>query len=103
MRVLGQILLICLVISALQGAVAVLAIAIMLILLWGLFFRTEQTVGLMVLGLLLSALQFHPWITIGALITLAGAVLIARVVEPSDVSDAPPIALPPPEHDPDSL
>ena len=82
MRVLGQILLVCLVIAALQGLVAVLAIVIVLFLLWGLFFRTEQTVGLIVLGLLLSALQIHPWITVGALILLAGVVLIARVEEP---------------------
>ena len=54
MRLLGQILFIFLLISALQGLAAILGIAILLFLLWGLFFRTQQTVGLMVLGLLLA-------------------------------------------------
>jgi hypothetical protein len=74
---LGQIILFCLVISAFQGALAVLAIGFMLFLVWGLFFRTEQTLGLMALGALITALQVHPFATVGVIIGLAGAVLIA--------------------------
>ena len=98
MRLLGQILLVALVIAALQGLVAVLVIAIVLLLIWGLLFRTAQTVGLIILGLLLTALQVHPWLTISAGLLLAGALLIGRVKDPPDDDDQPPlIALPPPD------
>lgn len=60
MKLLGQILLVCLVIAALQGLVAVLAIAIVLSLVWGLFYRTETTLGLIATCVLIAALQAHP-------------------------------------------
>ena len=40
MRLLGQILLACLLIAVLQGMLAVLAVALVLAILWGLLFRT---------------------------------------------------------------
>lgn len=49
MTLFGRIVLLCLIVSALQGLVAVFAIAIVLLLLWGLFYRTEQTIGLIAL------------------------------------------------------
>ena len=77
MRLIGQIILVCLVISALQGLVAVLAIAIVLSLFVDLLVRPERTVGLMALGLLCTGLFVHPWLTIGVIGLLLAVVLIA--------------------------
>ena len=100
MRLLGQIILLCLIVTALQGAMAVLMIAIVLSLIWGLFYRPEETLGCIGLGLLLAALQVHPWLTIGAALALAAVVLIARVRGGGGAAD-PPIALPPPDDAPE--
>ena len=97
MNLLCQVILVCLVIVALQGLVAVLAIAIVLSLIWGLFFRTEQTVGLIAFSLLITALQAHPVMTIGALVALTGAFLIAGRTKRPKASDPQQIALPAPE------
>lgn len=94
MNLLGRFILVCLIISALQGLMAVLAIATALFFLWGLFFRTEQTVGLVAVGLLLSALQVHPLLTIGAIVCLTVVLLIRRTKMPPE---SPMLALPPPD------
>lgn len=100
MNVLGQLILVCLVIVALQGLVAVLAIAIVLSLIWGLFFRTGQTVGLIAFGLLIAALQAHPVITIGAIVAVTGALLIARGRTQQTPIETQAILLPPPDREP---
>ena len=55
MRLLGQILLACLLIAVLQGMLAVLAVAVVLALICGLLFRPSETAGLIVLLLFLRA------------------------------------------------
>jgi hypothetical protein len=89
-RLLGQIILVCLVISALQGLVAVLAITILLALLISLLVQPERTVGLMALGLLCSGLFIHPWLTIGFLGFLLVVVLIADVGRTADQEASEP-------------
>jgi hypothetical protein len=96
-NLLGQIILVCLVIMAIQGLVAVLTVAIALSLLWGLFFRTGQTLGLIASFVLITALQVHPWATIGAFVALTAVVWIARTRAP----EPPPLALPPPDEAPE--
>lgn len=99
MRLLGQIILVCVIVSALQGLVAVLAIAIVLFILWGLLFRTAETIGLLVMLGLMAALQSHPWITIGAGLALGGVLLIAGKMNPSERDEPPVDLLPPPDAD----
>ena len=98
MRLLGQILFVCLVLAALQGLVAVLVIAIVLLLIFGILFKTRETVGLLIFGLLLTVLQVHPWVTIGAGIVLTCALLIGKKVEIDPDAPPSPRLLPPPEH-----
>jgi hypothetical protein len=96
-RLIGQIIFVALVLCALQGLIAVLVIAIILLLLAGLIFRTAETVGVILTLVLLAALQSHPWITIGAIAVLAAVLLIGRTQHGHAEVDAPPILLPPPE------
>lgn len=94
MRLLGQIIVLCLVLSALQGLAAVLAIAIILCLFVGLLIRPEQTMGLIALGLLFTGFSIHPWITIGIIGLLFAIVLIAdagKTATTIDVGDGLPV------------
>lgn len=88
MRLGGQILLALLVLAALQGALAVLTVAAVVLIIWGLLIRTAETAGLLLFLLLLEALGRWPLATVGSLIALAGAVLIASRAK----------RLPPPPH-----
>jgi hypothetical protein len=76
-RIIGQIILVCLVISALQRLVAVLAIGIVFCVLIGLLVEPQRTVGFMVLSLLFTGFSVHPWLTAAVLGLLLGIVLIA--------------------------
>ena len=78
MRLLGQILLACLLIAVLQGMLAVLAVALVLAILWGLLFRTAETAGFLALLLYLRALELWPALTVGLTVGLVGTFLIAR-------------------------
>ena len=79
MRLLCQIFLVCVLISALQALAAVIVITLMLVLVWGLIYRTRETAGLLIVCLLIEGLQVHPVVTIGLTILLFGVVLIARL------------------------
>ena len=68
MKLLGQVLLVCLLLSILKALVVLIAIAIVLLLIWGLFCRTHATVGLVAFSLLIEALQVHPAVTIGLIV-----------------------------------
>lgn len=102
MRLAGQIILVCLLVAALQALLAILAVAFVLLLVWGLLFRTRETVGLIAFCLFLEALFAHPFATICVTAVLAGLVLIARMKEADNPSPQPPVALlPPPAGPPD--
>ena len=94
MRVLGQILLVCVLISALQALAAVIVITFMLALVWGLIHRTREMAGLLIVCILIEGLQVHPVVTIGLIVLFFGAFLIARS-KPTQPS-RPQLLLPPP-------
>ena len=96
MRLLGQILLACLLIAVLQGILAVIAIGIVLALIVGLIWRPAETIGLLIVLGLITALQTYPWMTIGVSLAIVCVLLIAGKRLPADPSEPPPIALPPP-------
>jgi len=93
MRLLGQILLACLLIAVLQGILAVLAVAIVLALIAGLIWRPAETISLLLLLLYLRTLEIFGWYTVGGTIALAIIVLIARRRKSAAGVPADPVAL----------
>ena len=77
MRLLGQILLVCLVISALQGLLVVLAVGIVLVIIWGLIWRPAETLSVLLFLLFLRALEINALGTIGISLAVVCSVLIA--------------------------
>lgn len=77
MKLLGQVIVLCLALAALQAVLSLMVVAIVLLLVWGLIFRTRETVGLLLVGLFLSALQAHPVVTIGSICALVVIRLMA--------------------------
>jgi hypothetical protein len=75
MRLLGQILLACLIIAVLQGMLAVLAVAVVLALICGLLLRPAETAALVVLLLFLRAVELWPGQTL-AISTCAGVAFL---------------------------
>lgn len=75
MRFIGTLLLLCLVLAAAKAALVVLALAIMLTLLWGLFTRTAQTIGYIFVCAIFWFAGAHPkWMLA---VIIAGAICIA--------------------------
>jgi hypothetical protein len=101
MKLLGQIILVCALVCVLQALVAVIATAFMLLLIWGLLFRTREAAGLIALCLLTGALNSHPTATIGIIILLFGILLIARWKASNRGSARTPAALLPRPSPPD--
>ena len=79
MKLVGQILLVCVLLSVLKALVAFIAIAIVLLLIWGLLFRTPATVGLISFSLLIEALQLHPLVAGVLVVLISCIILIARI------------------------
>lgn len=82
MKLLGQMLLVCLILGAIQAVIVVIAIAFMLLLVWGLLFRTKETAGLIALCLLIEGFQVHPLVTTCVIALLVGLLLIPGRKEP---------------------
>src|SRR5689334_12398156 len=96
-NLLPNILLFCLLIAACQALVTVLTIAIVLALIVGLIWRPAETMSLLLVLFLLEALGRWPLATVGSLIGLAGAFLIAsRAKRDGERSRRPVGLLPPP-------
>jgi hypothetical protein len=98
MKLFAQILLFCVLLSVIKALMVLVAVAIVLMFVWGTFYRTSETVGLIAFSLLIEALQFHPFVTIGAIMVVCAAVWLAPV-EPRDKpspSPSEPVALLPP-------
>jgi hypothetical protein len=93
MNLLGQILLALLVIAALQGILAVLAVGIVLALIVGLIWRPGETIPLLLVFALLAALDAHPLATIGAIGALGGILLIALPLRRARANGQRPVAL----------
>jgi hypothetical protein len=95
-RLLGPIVIACLLIAAAEAVVAAFAVAVTLLVLWGLIAHPESTIPLLLFFLLLEALGRWPLATAGSLIALAGAFWIASHTKRSRAGAQPPIALLPP-------
>lgn len=100
MKLLGHILLACLVFAVLQALVALIALAIVMLLVWGLLFRTRATVGLIGFLLLLKALEVHTVATVCVFGAIGAALWIARTKPGRPTGPDEPIALPPPGEPP---
>lgn len=86
LRILGTLLLIAVIISAVK-------IALVLLLLAGLIFRTRETIGLIIVLGLLTAFNAHP--AIGLTIAgMAGVITLWRTT-PTPIEDT--VKLPPPD------
>jgi hypothetical protein len=96
MRLLGQILLACLVLAALQGILAVLAVGIVLALVVGAIWRPAETLPLLVIFAVLAGLDAHPWATIGAIGALFGVWLITGALRRMTSKARHAVALLPP-------
>ena len=96
MRLLGQIFLVCLIIAALQGVLAVLAVGIALALVVGIIWRPAETISLLLFLLLLEALGRWPLATVGSLASLGGVLLIASRAKRARAGAEQPVALLPP-------
>lgn len=77
MRLIGQIILLCLAIAALQVILSLIAVAIVLLLLWGLIFRTQATLGLLLFALFLGFAATHPFVFAALLLTVLGIKFMA--------------------------
>jgi len=75
-KVLGQVIVLCLAIAALQAFASIIVLVLVALLFAGLLFRTKETVGLLLLGLLLSIGQVYPLVLLALLFALLGATLI---------------------------
>ena len=93
MKLLGQILFVCVLISALQALVAVIVFATLLFLAWALLFRTKQAIGFIAFCLLIEALQLYPIVTLCSIGLLVGVLLIARSKPSRAPSCQPPAKL----------
>ena len=75
MKLIGTLLACCLILAAAKAAIAVLAFALMLTLLWGLYARTARTIGYLVVCAIFWFAGAHPkWAfatTIGGVICIA--------------------------------
>lgn len=78
MKLIGQILLVCVLLSVVKALVVLIAVAIVLLLVWGIIYHTPETVGLIALSLLLEGLQVHPIATVGVIMLVGCIVLLAR-------------------------
>lgn len=75
MKLFGIILAAAIILAALKVAIVVLLIGLVLALLWGLYYRTQVTVGFLAYCVIGSLMERHPLACIGmvTLLIVAGA------------------------------
>jgi len=61
MKLIGYVLLACLILGALQYAMVVLTVMLILLALWGCIFRPREMLGIVTYIVILGLLQVHPW------------------------------------------
>jgi hypothetical protein len=84
MKLFATFFVFCLILAAAKAAIAVLAIAIMLALLWGAIFRPAQTYGFIATCLIVSLFSRYPgWCLILIAMAILGA-LCRQMPKPDD-------------------
>ncbi len=73
MKIVGQILLACIVLTLLQYAVGAALVVAVLSLLWGIYFRTRETLAFVATLLIVGLISNHPV----ACIVVAGMAFVA--------------------------
>ena len=100
MRLLGQIIFVCLVLAALQALLAVAAFAVIGLVIVGLITKPNETWGFLFLCAIMASLQAYPLATLVAGASLGCAVLFARIhkgrQEKRGRVPRPPLLLPAP-------
>lgn len=73
MRAVGYLIVASIAVALLQRVVAVLLIALIALVFWGVITKPAETFGLLCFGLLTSLLEQHPWagVTVIGLFTAA--------------------------------
>lgn len=106
MKIVGQILLACIVLTLLQYAVAAALVIAVLSLLWGIYFRTRETIAFVATLLIIGLISNHP---VACIVVAGVAFVVIKLAEPSrDVGQAdgdiqpPPPALPAPAPHPET-
>jgi membrane-bound ClpP family serine protease len=93
----GNILFVCLLIAALQGILAVLAVGLILALLVSAIVSPVETFGIVALLLVLRALELWPLPTTAVMMALLGIVFVAHVKKRgAEAVGRPVVLLPPP-------
>lgn len=64
MRLIGMLLLACVVVAAAKFVLGILFVAFCVLLLWGALTRPKEALGFMVLSIAASLVQVHPWISL---------------------------------------
>lgn len=80
MRVFGIFVVACVILSLIKSLIAALVVMFVLLLLWGVFFRPQQTLALLIFGVITSLLEHHPALCVSAF----AVILTARLHQASD-------------------
>ena len=59
MKIAGTLFAACIILAILQSVVTALAIALILMLLWGVYFRPQETFGFLMFGLIVQLFEHH--------------------------------------------
>lgn len=86
-RILGALLLFGLAIYVVKLAILVLVIA-------GLIFRTKETAGLLVFMAIVAGFSSHPAIGFSIVGVIAIVLIVRAIANSSDTGDPPPLSLP---------
>ena len=90
MRTIAFIIICCLVIAAAQAAIAVLALAIALTFIWGLYARTAQTVGFLAVGGLTYLASASPNAALATGITCTADLIVREANHPNESQTSGP-------------
>ena len=76
MKVAGTLMLACIILGIFQSVAAALAVALILMLVWGAIFRPRETYGFLAFGLVMQLLEHHA----GLCVAVAGVIVAAALI-----------------------
>ena len=77
MKIAGTLFVACIILGIMQSVAAALAIALILMLVWGAIFRPRETYGFLMFGLMMQLLEHHAGLCISAAGVVAALAFIA--------------------------